>query len=186
MKARRRKGLNRHQKAVFKGGDHRVRGEGIQCLIEMASSEDPAERLHAAENLCPCHVRRRVEAAWEALYRLMQDPDVRVRRAAWHTLEDGGCPDDPALLPIFERAVANETDSQVRRWVERFAAPALSERDRQEALRAAYTPFQEYGRCDFCGEKGRRVRKEYETELTGGGGLSRLAQICQQCDRQAS
>ena len=85
-----------------------------------------------------------------------------------------------------KRAVANETDSQVRRWVERFAAPALSERDRQDSLRAAYTPFQEYGRCDFCGETGRRVRTEYDTELTCSGGSGRLAQICQQCDGQAS
>ena len=184
--ARGRKGLNRHQKAVFKAGEHRVRGEELDRLIELADSTDLAERLHAAENLCPCHVRKRVEAAWEALYRLMQDPDVRVRRAAWHTLEDGGCPNDPALLPIFKRAVANETDSQVRRWVERFAAPALSERDRQDSLRAAYTPFQEYGRCDFCGETGRRVRTEYDTELTCSGGSRRLAQICQQCDGQAS
>ena len=99
-------------------------------------------------------------------------------------------PDDPnyqatietARLPIFERAVANETDSQVQRWMERFAAPTLSKRDRQEALREAYTPFREHGRCDFCGEKGRRVRTDYETELKGSGGSTRLAQICQQCD----
>ena len=184
--ARRRKGLNRHQKAAFKGGEQRVRGETIDLLIEMAASTDPDERLDAAENLCPCHVRRRVETAWEALYRLMQDPDVRVRRAAWHTLEDGGCPNDPALVPVFERAVANETDSQVRRWVERFAAPALSERDRQDSLRAAYMPYEEAGRCDFCGETGCRVRTEYETELTGSGGSKRFAQICQRCDGQAS
>ena len=183
---RRRKGLNRYQKAVFKAGEHRVRGEELGRLIELADSTDLAERLHAAENLCPCHVRKRVEAAWEALYQLMQDPDVRVRRAAWHTLEDGGCPNDPALLPVFERAVANETDSQVRRWVERFAEPALAERDRQDALRAAHTPFQEYGRCDFCGETGRRVRTDYDTELTCSGGSGRLAQICQRCDGQAS
>lgn len=184
--ARRRKGLNRHQKAAFKGGEHRVRGEAIPRLIEMAYSADPSERLHAAENLCPCHVRKRVEDAWEALYRLMQDKDVRVRRAAWHTLEDGGCPDDPALLPIFERAVANETDSRVRRFVELFAVPELSERSQQEAQRAAYSPFREYGRCDFCGENGLRVRRDYETEVTGGDGVGRLAQICQECDGQAS
>ena len=161
-----------------------MRGEEVHRLIEMAYSGDTVERLHAAENLCPCHVRKRVEAAWEALYRLMQDPDVRVRRAAWHTLEDGGCPNDPALLSIFERAVVNEKDSQVRRFVEMFAAPAVLERDRQEALREAYTPFQEYGRCDFCGENGRRVRTDYETELNGGGSM-RLAQICQKCDDEA-
>ena len=59
--ARRSKGLNRHQKAVFKTGEHRVRGEELDRLIELADSADPAERLHAAENLCPCHVRKRVE-----------------------------------------------------------------------------------------------------------------------------
>jgi hypothetical protein len=51
--ARRRKGLNRHQKAAFKGGEQRVRGETIDFLIEMAASTEPDERLHAAENLCP-------------------------------------------------------------------------------------------------------------------------------------
>ena len=66
--ARRRKGLNRHQKAAFRGGEHRVQGEEVRRLIEMAYSGDPVERLHAADNLnlCPCHVRKRVEAAWEA------------------------------------------------------------------------------------------------------------------------
>jgi hypothetical protein len=182
--ARRRKGLNRHQKAIFKAGENRVGGEEIERLIEMAESADPVERLHAAENLCPCHVRKRVEAAWKALYRLMLDPDVRVRRAAWHTLEDGGCPNDPALLPVFEQAFANEADSQARRWVERFAAPALAERDRHDALRAAHSPFQSRGRCSYCGETGRRVRTDYATELAGSDGSTQFALICQQCDGQ--
>jgi hypothetical protein len=188
--------LNRHQKAVFRPGEQRVRGEEIERLIELAYSEDPAERLDAAQNLCPCHVRKRVEAVWQALYRLMLDPDVRVRRAAWHTLEDGGCPNDPALMPIFGRAVANETDIQVRRWVERFAVPALAARDGRDLLRAVHSPFQERGRCDFCGETARRVRTEYRTELTGSGGAGsgraplgagqRFARICQQCDVQTA
>ena len=181
-----KQGAEQASEGCLQGGRTSSAGEELDRLIELADSADPAERLHAAENLCPCHVRKRVEAAWEALYRLMQDPEVQVRRAAWHTLEDGGCPSDPALLPIFERAVANETDSQVRRWLEQFAAPALAERDRQDSLRAAYMPFQEYGRCDFCGETDRRVRTEYDTEITSSGGPRRLAQICQQCDGQAS
>jgi len=183
--ARKRKGLNRQQKAGFKRGGHRGRGEEINRLIEMAGSADADESPHAAERLCPGRGRRRVADGGVALARWMQDADVRVRRAAWHTLEDGGCPNDPALMPIFERAVVNEKDSQVRRFVERFAEPALSERDRQEALREAYTPFQAYGRCDFCGEKGRPVRTDYETELNGSGGSMRLAQICQECDGEA-
>lgn len=179
--AKKRKGMNRHQKAIFRPGEHRVRGDEIQRLIGLAASGDPEERLEAAENLCPCHVRKRVETAWEALYRLMEDPDVRVRRAAWHTLEDGGCPNDPALTPIFERALANETDRQVRRWAQEFGAPLLAENERLETLRAAHSPFQERGKCDFCGGMDLQVRTDFETEI-GGGSQGRFARICQTCD----
>ena len=108
----------------------------------------------------------------------MEDPDVRVRRAAWHTLEDGGCPTDPALEPIFDRAVACETDSQVRRFVEMFALPNQQERAQREMLRAAHSPYQQRGKCDFCAETGLALRVDYQTELAG-----RFALICRECDR---
>ena len=57
--ARKKKGLNRHQKAVFK---------------------------QAAQFLCPCHVRRRIDEVWEALYRMLEDSGVLVRRAAWNPI----------------------------------------------------------------------------------------------------
>ena len=91
------KGLNPHQKAAQKVGERRAGREQIAELLEKSKSEDADDRCEAAENLCPCHVRRRIPEVWDALYRMLEDPDVRVRRAAWHTLEDGGTPDDPAL-----------------------------------------------------------------------------------------
>ncbi|MFZ1754438.1 MAG: HEAT repeat domain-containing protein [Caldilineaceae bacterium] len=174
------KTLNRHQKAAFRPGEHRVRGDEIDRLIALAASDDPADRLEAAENLCPCHLRRRIEDAWQALYRMMEDPDVRVRRAAWHTLEDGGCPTDLALEPIFDRAVENENDGQVRRFVEMFAVPNQQERARREMLRAAHSPYQQRGKCDFCAGGNVPVRVDYQTELAG-----RFALICKGCDQQA-
>lgn len=171
------KTLNRHQKAAFRPGEHRVRGDEIDRLIGLADSEDPEDRLEAAENLCPCHLRRRIEDAWQALYRMMEDPDVRVRRAAWHTLEDGGCPTDPALEPIFDRAVAHETDRQVRRFVEMFAVPNQQERAQRELVRAARSPYQQRGKCDFCASPGVSLRVDYQTELAG-----RFALICRDCD----
>lgn len=176
-----RKTLNRHQKAAFRPGEHRVRGDEIDRLIALAASADPDERLEAAQNLCPCHLRRRIEDAWQALYRMMEDPDVRVRRAAWHTLEDGGCPTDPALEPIFDRAVTNEADSQVRRFVEMFAVPNQLERAQRELIRATRSPYLERGKCDFCAGAELPVRVEYQTELAG-----RFARICQMCDQQAA
>jgi hypothetical protein len=172
-----RKTLNRHQKAAFRPGEHRVRGDDIDRLIALASSDDPDERLEAAQNLCPCHLRRRIDEAWQALYRMMEDPDVRVRRAAWHTLEDGGCPTDPALEPIFDRAVVNESDGQVRRFVEMFAVPNQQERARREILKATRSLYQQRGKCDFCAAAEVPVRVDYQTELR-----ERFAHICRVCD----
>jgi len=137
----RKKGLNKHQKLAHQVGEHRVRGPEIERYLALAYSADPKERLEAADNLCPCHVRRRIDEAWQALYRMMEDEDVRVRRAAWHTLEDGGCPVDPKLDPIFERALENETDKQVLRFVEMFARPRLQEQERMALQKASYSRF---------------------------------------------
>ena len=175
-----KKTLNHHQKAAFRPGEQRVRGDEIERLIALAASDDADDRLEAAENLCPCHLRRRVEDAWQALYRMMEDPDVRVRRAAWHTLEDGGCPTDPALEPIFDRAVDKESDAQVRRFVEMFAVPNQLARARREMLRATHSSYQQQGKCDFCAAGDTPVRVEYQTELAG-----RFALICRECDGQA-
>ena len=79
----------------------------------MSRSADPEDRLQAASFLCPCHVRQSIDEVWQALYRMLEDQDARVLRAAWHTLEDGGKPDDPALDQIIERTLERETDKQV-------------------------------------------------------------------------
>lgn len=176
-----RKGLNKHQKAAFRPGEHRTRGHEIEELLAMAQSEHAAERCHAAENLCPCHVRRRIDEVWQALYRMMEDPDVRVRRAAWHTLEDGGSPNDPAFLPILTRALTQETDPQVRRFAELFAT--IKDEQDAIALQKAMAPrYNQRGRCDFCGADGVAVRRDYETELATMGQLQRHAFICGDCD----
>src|SRR5438128_7986678 len=116
-------GMNKHQKAVYRVGEPRVGRDEIQELLRQSGSSDPEERLAAAQFLCPCHVRRRIEAVWEALYRLLEDPDVQVRRAAWHTLEDGGRPDDPALDAILDRVMKTDSDPQVQRFAHKVAGP---------------------------------------------------------------
>ena len=78
---------NRHQKLARRPGEHRVGSEQIAELLEFSLSDDAEERLEAAENLCPYHVRTRIDEVWDALYRMMQDDNVRVRKAAWHTLK---------------------------------------------------------------------------------------------------
>lgn len=178
---RKQKGMNKHQKAAFRPGEHRTRTDEIEGLLELSCSLDPAEREVAAQNLCPCHVRRRIDDVWHALYRMMEDPDVRVRRAAWHTLEDGGRPNDPAFAPILARALVNETDSQVRRFVEMFAREYAV----QEAVtvaRAMAPRFPQRGRCDFCGAENVPVRRDFETEIDALGRQRRHAQVCAECE----
>lgn len=43
-----RKTLNRHPKAAFRPGEHRVRGDEIERLIDLAASDDPEDRLELA------------------------------------------------------------------------------------------------------------------------------------------
>lgn len=172
-------GMNRHQKAVYRPGEPRVGREQIEELLQQSKSGDAEERLVAAQYLCPCHVRRRIEAVWEALFRLLEDPDVRVRRAAWHTLEDGGRPDDPALDAILERALQQETDPQVLRFAHHVAGPR-QEKERMAALVMGRPAPRQKGRCDFCGESGVEVERDLQTMIPTDD-LPRAAWICARC-----
>ena len=177
--AKTRSGLNRYQKAARKAGEPRVGRDQIEELLARSRSDDPGERVVAAQFLCPCHVRRHIDSVWEALYRMLEDDDVSVRRAAWHTLEDGGRPDDPALDGIIDRALQGETDSVVRRYAERFARPRKKKGAMETRLRMR-SEFAQRGKCDFCGKSNRYVKIDLET-LIPTGGQTRAALICRPC-----
>ena len=179
---RKQKGMNKHQKAAFRPGEHRTRTPQIEELLELSCSYDPADRQVAAQNLCPCHVRRRIDDVWQALYRMMEDPDVRVRRAAWHTLEDGGRPNDPAFEQILARARMRESDPQVCRFIEKFAQ-VFDAQAEVEQVRAAASRFPMRGRCDFCGTEKSAVRRDFETEIVALGQTRRHAYICAKCEQ---
>ena len=112
------------------------------------------------------HVRTRIDEVWDALYRMMQDDNVRVRKAAWHALE-------------------HETDRKVRRFVEMFTK---GDREREDFLlkvknqTLGMTDYQLQDKCDFCGESDRKVKKDFHNPLTFDG-ESRPAFICEACDR---
>ena len=177
--AKRNIGLNRHQKAWRKPGEERVSREDIAELLRLARSTDPEERIVAATYMCPCHVRHRNEEVWKALYRMMEDEDARVRRRAWHTLEDGGCPTDPAFEPIVRRALETETDRQVLGFARRFAEPYL-ENDVVTFRQAEGPAEKQKGKCDFCGRPRVPVMQDYDTEIPAGG-MTRAAWICDDC-----
>ena len=174
------KGMNRFQKMACKIGEQRVDREQIEELLEFSRSDDVEERIAAATYLCPCHVRRRIEDVWQALYRMLEDSDVRVRKAAWHTLEDGGRPDDPALDQIIERGLKKEPDASVRGFIERVAGPR---KDKELAVMRMSRPLNEFsqrGHCDFCGKTNVGVKRDLDTMIPSGR-EQRAAWVCQTC-----
>ena len=105
---------NRFQRRQFRRGERRLRGDEVKHYLTLADSEDSQDRIEAMENLCPCHVRKRIEVVWEALYRGLQDRNLNVRQAAWHTLEDGGRPNDPELDSAMVEIANTETDPKLK------------------------------------------------------------------------
>ena len=175
--------LNKYQRQALKGKEERVTGEEIWRLVRLADSPNVDDRLEAADNLCPCHVRRRIDEVWNALYRLLEDEDARVRRAAFHTLFDGGNLDDPALDEIFRRMLTTETHQKLRVQLEeqvnkREKAAAERTEISQMAIMAV-GDYPKQGKCDFCGSD-RAVRDDYDTHIPNGDG-ARPALVCESC-----
>ncbi len=177
--SRKRTGLNKYQKRAFRIGEARINGENITRLLELSRSRDPEDRKTAANFLCPCHLRRRVEEAWRALYRMLEDPDQGVRKAAWHTLEDGGRPDDPALDDIFERAAEADSDRGIRHQAVNYLRARRGDTDL--ALRVkAQSAYPQRGKCDFCGRNDISVTTDFETEIPDDGRM-RFSLVCEAC-----
>ena len=176
-------GMNPHQKAVYKPrgkGERRAGREQIAELLEKSRSENAHEWCEAAENLCPCHVRKRIEPVWAAIYRMLEDPDVRVRRAAWHTLEDGGTPEDPTLDAIIARVRESETDKQVLSLL-RQVAGGREEREMHTIKALGQAKPKLRGKCDFCGGSNVLVEQDLGVMIPTGPVMQRAAMICADC-----
>ena len=172
-------GMNRHQKKSHRRREDRLRGNEVEYYLELAYSEDADERVIAMDNLCPCHVRKHIDKVWVALFRGLVDPDLRVRRAAWHTLEDGGNPDDRRLEPLLEKIVKEETDPRLRQNALNLIAEKQKTEDRKSALVGMKVDYFD-GKCDWCGATNVPVTHDYETELEVGN-TKRFALTCENC-----
>ncbi len=173
-------GKNRYQKKAHRRREDRLRGDGIQYYLSLAYSDNPEDRTLAMENLCPCHVRKRIDAVWVALYKGMIDPDLRVRRAAWHTLDDGGNPNEPRLQPLLQKIAKTETDPTLRqRALDLIKTTQKIEEEKQALIAQNAHTFS--GRCDWCGTANVPVSYDYQTEFDTDG-TKRFALVCETCD----
>lgn len=172
--------MNKFQKKAHRRREDRLRGDDIEYYLSLAYSDNPDDRALAMENLCPCHVRKRIDAVWVALYKGMVDPDLRVRRAAWHTLDDGGNPKDPRLEPLLQKIAKTETDTTLRQRARNLIKQSeQTEEQKNELLAQKKHTFS--GRCDWCGTSNVSVSYDYETEFETNG-TKRFALVCEDCN----
>ena len=170
---------NGFQRRNFRRGERRLRGDEVRYYRALADSEDPQDRIEAMENLCPSHVRKRIDVVWEALYHGLQDSELKVRQAAWHTLDDGGRPNDPKLYPIMVEIANTETDPKLKQQAtELVQAVQTVEYKKQDLSGQRHHYFT--GKCDWCGDSTAKVCQLYDNELEIGGTV-RLAQACDDC-----
>jgi len=177
------KGMNKYQKAVSRLGEVRVDSNQIKALLQLSCSVEVEDRLTAAEYLCPCHVRTRIPAVWDALFRMMQDADKRVRQQAWHTIEDGGKPTTSEALETVETICSRETDPKVRCFAEHTLDQVLGSRRKQQdmELRVAHLASRKKrSKCDFCGATNVLVERDLQTMMPAGN-FPRIALICGEC-----
>ena len=105
---------------------------------------------------------------------------MRVRKAAWHTIEDGGNPNEPRLQPLLERIAKEETDPKLRQnALDLIAATRKVEAQKEVLLGQNAHTFS--GRCDWCGESNVSVSYDYETEFEANG-TKRFALVCEACE----
>ena len=94
----------------------------IEQLIALTHDDDPRTRKIAVINLCPCHVRANVPAAWQRVLAMGNDPDPIVRRAVVHMLADGSPRELTTKVVEALDDMRNDTDRVVRRDVRRVLA----------------------------------------------------------------
>ena len=179
-----KKSAQAHRKSAHRLGEEQVGREQIAELLELSHSEDPEDRHEAASHLCPCHVRTRIPAVWDALFRLMDDPVPRVRQQAWHTIEDGGKPADEEGLQRLEAIYARETEPKIRKFAEatfRKIGHDPLQREKFKVFAAGLRPPKRRGKCDFCGED--KFVELDTTTMIPTGDLPRAALICEACAR---
>ena len=123
----------RFQKEHFRRGERRLRWKEVQHYLKLADSDQAPDRIEAMENLCPCHVRQRIDDVRAALYRGLQDEELKVRQVAWHTLEDGGQPNDPNLYPIMVEIANTESKPKLRAQAQKIVKSVQDVEDKKQS-----------------------------------------------------
>lgn len=63
--------------------------ETVREILTRSYDPDPRVRRQAVRDLCPCQVKRKDLEAWTRVFELTRDPEIVVRKNAFHGIIDG-------------------------------------------------------------------------------------------------
>ena len=79
-------------------------------------------RSRATRDLCPCEIKRDVVTVWNRIFELTRDPDLNVRRMAFHTMIDGSPGKYETRIISALEDMHNDPDMKLRRSVRKRLA----------------------------------------------------------------
>lgn len=94
----------------------------LEDVLARTHDRDPRVRSRAARNLCPCELKADSPKAWQRVFDMAGDPDVRVRRTVFHTLIDGSPRRREAEVVAALERLRDDPDLKLRRSVRKLLA----------------------------------------------------------------
>ena len=89
---------------------------------EEAVNPDPEVRRKAVRDLCPCQVKMKDADVWDRVFEMTRDPNVRVRRNAFHGILDGLPSELTAKAGVTLEAMRDDPEARLRRQVRKVLA----------------------------------------------------------------
>jgi len=89
------------------------------AVIALTHSSDSKVRKSTLRDMCPCHVKANIEALWQRIMEMHDDPDPKVRYQVMHNLCDGSPLSREADVIRTLESMHNDQDKKVRRQVHR-------------------------------------------------------------------
>ncbi|CAF1221873.1 unnamed protein product [Rotaria sordida] len=96
--------------------------EDIKTILELTNHVDPIVRQRALKEICPCRVKEDIDAFWERVMEMIDDPADNVREQVLHTLCDGS-PDHMEMKVLDALEKFNRDSNQ---YIRRRAHKVLS------------------------------------------------------------
>ncbi|CAF1226907.1 unnamed protein product [Rotaria sordida] len=96
--------------------------EDIKTILELTNHVDPIVRQRALREICPCRVKDDIDAFWERVMEMIDDPADNVREQVLHTLCDGS-PDHMEMKVLDALEKFNRDSNQ---YIRRRAHKVLS------------------------------------------------------------